>query len=201
MTKIMVLQFAPFASQVSSSFWASLAKVKVDQLQLSQDNVQVLGQYTVGRSVTDRTTGEEVALPVALLIDGEALETASEGSDTSVIGTKETSKGYVNVVGQVKNFNTVEDFKKADKSAILDGLGQELLDIIRNDPEPLSKLNKFTVLSFADLKKFKFIYWFAYPALLSQPSWQVCSKWREVSTVYNDEQVSQCCSVRKSFHP
>jgi ubiquitin-like modifier-activating enzyme ATG7 len=179
-----VLQFAPFASQVSSSFWASLAKLKVDRLQLSQENVALSGKYSIGRSVIDRMTGKLVPLPVGLHIDGKALEEVDKESDNR------NKTEEVELLGELKNFNTVEDFKNADKGLILNALGQELLDIIENSPNPLEKLNTFTILSFADLKKFKFIYWFAYPALLAKPGWEVCSEWKDASSVYKEEHVS-----------
>ena len=183
-----VLQFAPFSSQISSSFWASLAKVKVDRLQLSQESIEVLGRYSMGRSVVDRATGKIVPLPVGLHIDGEALEARGNSSGRIEVGSGNNPS--VELLGHLKNFNTIEDFKNADKSVILNELGQDLLKVIESDPDPLGKLNNFTVLSFADLKKFKFIYWFAYPALLAKPSWHVDSDWKDAQSVYSSEHVS-----------
>lgn len=187
------LQYAPFSSQVPSSFWSSLAKIKVDRLQLSQDSIPVVAHYTTGKSVVDRTTGNVVPLPVALHLDGEALSTgeSSHSRDAFVVQLK----------GQLKNFNTVEDFKNADKGSILDDLGKELLNSIEADEDPLAKLNNFLILSYADLKKFKFIYWFAYPALLAKPSWRVRSEWKTIDEVYSEEQVrATVMSSTRSIH-
>jgi ubiquitin-like modifier-activating enzyme ATG7 len=163
------LQFAPFSSQVPSSFWSSLAKVKIDRLQLSQDSIPVVAHYTTGRSVVDRTSGDVVPLPVGLHLDSEVLKTGESSQ------SQEASS--VELRGQLKNFNTVEDFKNADKGSI------------ETDKDPLARLNNFLVLSYADLKKFKFIYWFAYPALLAKPGWQVHSEWKTIDEVYSEEQV------------
>lgn len=175
------LQFAPFASQIPSSFWSSLARVKVEKLQLSQDIIPVRATYTTGKSVIDRTSGEIVQLPVGFQLDGEALEGGK--------GVQRLDSSSVEVLGQLKNFNTIEDFKNADKGDILNKMGQELLSIIQTDADPLTKLNRFILLSFADLKKFKFIYWPAYPALLAKPGWQVCSDWQSIDNVYKEEEV------------
>lgn len=175
------LQFAPFSSQIPSSFWSNLARVKVEKLQLSQESIPVRATYTSGRSVIDRTTGDFVQLPVGLYLDGEALERGKDGQRVDTTS--------VEVLGQLKNFNTVEDFKNADKGAILNKSGQELLSIIQTDTDPLQKLNRFILLSFADLKKFKFIYWLAYPALLAKPGWQVCSDWQTIDDVCKEEEV------------
>jgi len=175
------LQFAPFASQVPSSFWSSLAKTKVDRLQLSQESIPVAAYHTPGRSIVDRTTGDVVTLPVGLHLDGEVSKTRDSSKSADMYS--------IQLAGQLLNFNTVEDFKSADKGKILNDLGKELLSIIETDPDPLEKLNRFMILSYADLKKFKFIYWFAYPALLAKPGWQVHSEWSAIDDVYSDEKV------------
>lgn len=69
--------------------------------------------------------------------------------------------------GQVMNKNTLEGFKECDKKALLNSESTKLWakitsgEAIKNP----SVLSKFIVLMFADLKKYNFYYWFAFPAL------------------------------------
>lgn len=68
-----LVQFAPFSTTISPSFWSSLASHKIDRLQLSDDLVRVRAHYSTGRKVLDRQTGEQVALPASMSVEGEAL--------------------------------------------------------------------------------------------------------------------------------
>ncbi|ORZ40662.1 hypothetical protein BCR44DRAFT_1481771 [Catenaria anguillulae PL171] len=73
------------------------------------------------------------------------------------------------VPGTLKNTNTIEDFKRLDKAALFNVCAQAVWDDIVSgkalrDPKLLAH---FLVVSFADLKKHKFVYWFAFPAITS----------------------------------
>jgi ubiquitin-like modifier-activating enzyme ATG7 len=76
--------------------------------------------------------------------------------------------------GMIKNVNTIEDFKNIDKPALLKNAAQQIWDAIKDGTiySVPSLLASFAVLSFADLKKYRFTYWFAFPALHSDPAWK-----------------------------
>lgn len=89
------------------------------------------------------------------------------------------------VKGTLKNFNTIEEFKSSDKAALFNALADELWE--SDFPEDG---NKFLVLTFADLKKYKYYYWCAFPAFVVKPSWEISDKgWEGVSGVFEDEEV------------
>lgn len=69
-----VVQFAPFSSLVQPAFWHELTNLKIDVLRLSQDEIPVSASYAVGRSVTDRETGQEVALGCNMSVGAEAFD-------------------------------------------------------------------------------------------------------------------------------
>ena len=72
-------------------------------------------------------------------------------------------------MGSSKNFNTIEDFKNADKTALFNQLADEIWKGIVED-KSTALLNRFLVITFADLKKYKYFYWFAFPAFAAKPA-------------------------------
>lgn len=84
----------------------------------------------------------------------------------------------MSVHGILKNFNTIEEFKAVDKSALFNELADELWTKMHSESAltDLSYLNKFLLLTFADLKKYKFFYWFAFPAFVAKPAWEIDSR-------------------------
>ncbi|KAL8729416.1 MAG: hypothetical protein Q9166_004746 [cf. Caloplaca sp. 2 TL-2023] len=75
----------------------------------------------------------------------------------------------------IKNVNTIEDYRNLDKTAILTRAGRTIWDAIRDGTiySCPSLLASFIVLSYADLKKYKFTYLFGFPALHSEPAWNI----------------------------
>ncbi|CAE6367794.1 unnamed protein product [Rhizoctonia solani] len=161
-----VIQFTPLSSLVQPAFWHDLVRVKIDVLKLSAESQPVTASYSAGKSIVDRETGQDVALGCQIVLGSDAFDKQA-GVPAHTVA----------VHGTLKNFNTIEEFKSADKSALFNELADELWAAINSQTAltDLSYLNKFLVLTFADLKKYKFFYWFAFPALVAKPAWEIDS--------------------------
>lgn len=62
--------------------------------------------------------------------------------------------------------------------------------VTKRDP---SALNKFLVITFADLKKYKYFYWFAFPAFVSKPPWEISDPgWTNADGALSLGAVGQC---------
>ena len=83
--------------------------------------------------------------------------------------------GYYRAEGFIRNFNTIEDYKNADRAKVLELAGRTIWDAIHDETiySCPSLLNSFYAVSFANLKKYKFTYHFAFPALHSDPPWKL----------------------------
>jgi ubiquitin-like modifier-activating enzyme ATG7 len=53
-----------------------------------------------------------------------------------------------------------------------------------------SFLNRFILITFADLKKYKYFYWFAFPAFVSKPAWEITGTgWKPASDEFSPQTV------------
>lgn len=71
-----LVQFAPFSSLVHPAFWHKLTDLKVDVLRLSDEPVAVAGAYAAGRYITDRETGQDIALACSLSVAEDCFDSA-----------------------------------------------------------------------------------------------------------------------------
>ncbi|KAE8224663.1 hypothetical protein CF319_g2469 [Tilletia indica] len=187
-----LLQYATVSSSINPSFWHSFAELKINTLQLSDAPVPLLASYSTARSTQDRSSGEMVYLPPTLNL--EASSVLLDQASASL------PRGAVPAFGHLRNFNTVDEFKSADKQAIFNELASEIHSHLLQDQDPTPFLLRFVLLAFADLKKYKFFHWFAFPALVAKPAWEVevdgagagtGAEWKAASTVWDAEQLDK----------
>lgn len=156
-----LLQFAPMQSSVDEGFWHRLSSLKLNKLGIDDSPIPLFGFYAPcsHSQVSNHLTVLAESLP-------------SELSEASLI--PEPSRGNRNrcsVPGILYNTNTVESFHALDKSDLLKKEAAKIWDDILTGKavEDCSVLSTFLVISFADLKKWTFNYWFAFPALMLDP--------------------------------
>ncbi|POR34691.1 Ubiquitin-like modifier-activating enzyme atg7 [Tolypocladium paradoxum] len=148
------LQFATFTSEIELPFYSALFASKLDYDKLDDSARNVLGLYE------PRVEQPESSCKMQIL--GNALTSQS------------TPLGTARAEGIIKNVNTLEGFRNMDKTAMLQTAGRQIWDAIHDGSiySIPSLLSSFVILSYADLKKYKFTYWFAFPALHSDPQWK-----------------------------
>ncbi|KAL8733175.1 MAG: hypothetical protein Q9181_003688 [Wetmoreana brouardii] len=153
-----MLKFATLTSDIELPFYTSLASLKINHDKLDDSWRQLLGLYEL------RPTDAPEA-SCRLQVHGNSL--TSEG----------VAPGLYRAEGMIKNVNTIEDYRNLDKTAILTQAGRTIWDAIRDGTiySCPSLLASFVLLSFADLKKYKFTYLFGFPALHSEPAWRVAA--------------------------
>ncbi|GAB7344520.1 hypothetical protein MBLNU457_2348t2 [Dothideomycetes sp. NU457] len=152
------LQFAPWTSDIELAFYNSLAHLKINHDKLDSSARKVLGLYEINhRDAPPRST--------RMQIHGTALI------------SEDVPSGFCRSEGIIRNYNTIEEYRSADRAAHIERAGRMIWDAICDGSiySCPSLLSSFTAVCFADLKKYKFSYHFAYPALHSDPAWKQSS--------------------------
>ncbi|CAH1793054.1 unnamed protein product [Owenia fusiformis] len=142
-----LLQYAPFSSALDAGFWHTLSQNKLNVYGLDDTEVPLHGFYY---------NGNADGIPCSLNLDYNAF------NEQATIPPKNFPAH-----GSLFNTNTIDAFRDSDKKKLLETAGNKIwADIISgkalDDP---SLLTRFHLLTFADLKKYHFYYWFAFPAL------------------------------------
>jgi ubiquitin-like modifier-activating enzyme ATG7 len=149
------LKFAPWQSDVEVQFYAALAHIKINHDKLDDSARKVLGLYDV-RSTDHSSRSTRMQL------------------HHNALTSDDTPANYFRGEGIIKNCNTIEDFKNLDRTAILERAGRTIWEAIHDGSiyECPSLLASFTLITFANLKKYKFTYHFGFPAIQSDPVWK-----------------------------
>ncbi|KAM9276823.1 ubiquitin-like modifier-activating enzyme ATG7 isoform 2-T4 [Morus bassanus] len=141
------LQFAPFSSALDAGFWHELTQKKLNEYRLDETPKVIKGYYY---------NGDPLGLPARLTLEFSAFD-----MNASIPAR------CCPAFGTLYNTNTFETFKSCDKKSLLEKEANEIWESIKSGAalENPMLLNRFLLLTFADLKKYNFYYWFCYPAL------------------------------------
>ena len=154
-----MLKFATFASDIELPFYTSLASHKINHDKLDESARRLIGLYEI-------KSNDAPEASCRLQIHGNALTNDA------------VPAGFCRAEGMIKNVNTIEEYMALDKGAILSQTSRTIWDAIVDGTiySCPSLLSSFTAICFADLKKYKFTYFFAFPALHSDPPWRLIPK-------------------------
>ncbi|KAM8916242.1 ubiquitin-like modifier-activating enzyme ATG7 isoform 2-T2 [Spinachia spinachia] len=166
------LQFAPFSSALEAGFWHQLTQKKLNDYRLDESPKSIKGYYY---------NGDPLGLPTRLTLEFSAFEVDGP-----------TPARCCPATGTLYNTNTLDAFKTTDKKALLEKEAKEIWDAIQSgaalkDP---SLLCKFILLTFADLKKYNFYYWFCFPALCFPEGIKIVQPPSALEKVFSSKQIT-----------
>ncbi|KAI8534585.1 hypothetical protein RHMOL_Rhmol10G0102100 [Rhododendron molle] len=155
-----VLQFAPFQSAVDEGFWHRLSSLKLNKFGIDESPIPITGFYSP-------CTNSRVSNHLSLIAESLPPEPSEQSSVTTNVG----NRNRCSVPGILYNTNTFEGFHALNKQGLLKAEAQKVWDDIHSGKaeEDCAVLSRFLLISFADIKKWSFHYWFAFPALVLDP--------------------------------
>uniref|UniRef100_A0A3P9NJ67 Ubiquitin-like modifier-activating enzyme ATG7 n=1 Tax=Poecilia reticulata TaxID=8081 RepID=A0A3P9NJ67_POERE len=166
------LQFAPFSSALEAGFWHQLTQKKLNDYRLDESPKCIKGYYY---------NGDPVGLPTRLTLEFSAFDVDGP-----------TPARCCPALGMLYNTNTLDAFKAADKKALLEKEAKEIWEAIESGAalKNPSVLCRFILLTFADLKKYHFYYWFCFPALCFPEGLKIIQPPVILEEVFSPKQVS-----------
>lgn len=139
-----LVQYIAPLSHFEHKFWQELYDLKLNVLRLNSDKQSIKLRYL--------PSSNDINEPLQF--------------NSSCISSTSSSGCYIS--GELINMNTIEEFKLCDKKICMNNMADQILDDIRNgnaikDPRLLTP---FLLLTFADLKSYRFTYWLCLPAII-----------------------------------
>lgn len=133
---------APVQSFLDTSFFQELSHLKLDVLKLDSR-----GQPLYSKLELQNIPRSSKSVPLNLNAQSFDEETMKTGTE-------------VPILGMIYNFNVMEEFKVLDKQGFLEERAKELWEKgLRNINHSVG----FYIISFADLKKYRYFYWTCVP--------------------------------------
>jgi len=169
------LQYSPWTSDVELGFYSALASIKINHDKLDSSARKVLGLYEINhKDAPERSTRMQIHA-TALTTDEYVSIRKRRGRGRDTYSIERSPQGFYRAEGLIRNFNTIEEFRQVDKTAHIERAGRTIWDAINDGTiySCPSLLSSFSAICYADLKKYKFTYHFAYPCIHSDPQWKL----------------------------
>ncbi|TKA83706.1 hypothetical protein B0A55_00304 [Friedmanniomyces simplex] len=150
------LQYAPWTSDIELAFYSALANLKINHDKLDSSARKVLGLYELNhKDSPERSSRMQI--------------------HASALTSDDSPQGFYRAEGLIRNYNTAEEFRNVNKAAHIERAGRTIWDAINDGTiySCPSLLCSFSAICYADLKKYRFTYHFAYPCLHSDPQWRL----------------------------
>ncbi|CCK70340.1 Atg7p KNAG_0E00720 [Huiozyma naganishii CBS 8797] len=141
------LKYGPsFQSFIDASFFQELSRLKLEVLKLNEQKVPLYSKM-------DLLAIPESSNSASLFLGKQNFEVESATDDGNGL----------TVDGAIYNFNTLEEFKSLDKQRFLHDRAADVWEACQTN---INNCFKFSIISFADLKTYKYYYWVCVPALI-----------------------------------
>lgn len=152
------LQFKSWSTAVELPFYSALAAVKIDQDMLNVPARPLTGRYEIAFTFKDGQVKSN------MILTGGSFRKAPI-----------PKKGGFRAEGVIRNYNTKKDMMEADTRKILEQAGRNIWEAIQDGTiySIPSLLASFTMISYADLKKYTFRTLVGYPAFNTTTKWKL----------------------------
>jgi ubiquitin-like modifier-activating enzyme ATG7 len=171
------LRFVSAKTITDTGFWQTLASLKKDELKLNEDPIDI---YPT--SSFSNPSKENVVVPPVVNLDSFSFD--SKHLYQSQFTFKST--------GTIVNYNTMQSFKECDKKALIDAVAETIKNKIKE--KDTTALRSVLLISFADLKAFKFYYVCAHVTLSPKSPFLVDGP---VNSVDEKVQMNICIDIDK----
>ncbi|RWS02420.1 ubiquitin-like modifier-activating enzyme ATG7 [Dinothrombium tinctorium] len=184
-----ILQFYPFSSLIDPSFWHIVSEKKLSVYRLNETAIDIFGMY---RNDEAKNLPPLAAFSYDSLNEYYYMLTLSK-THFFLLSAPSSESGSYPMFGKLIIYNTLEAFRNANKKELLQSFGEKLWQRM-NDAKECTNitelLSQFLLIAFADLKKYHYHYWFAFP-VFQYPQSSVLQSIAALKNVWTKEQLSE----------
>jgi len=191
-----VVKFIPFSSTVDSPFWVRYCHLKLETIRLKEDPIDIRASYGVhvvnhkansnNNNNTSSTNANRLRCQESSLLLQEERSTNGDDNTENENDEVDMNDGVPNdrvaCPGVLLGYNTKESFQKVNKNELLkevfckqffvgtttDTDTDTNTDTDTDNTDISLQAPSLVLLTFADLKQHKVLYWFGFPTLMTK---------------------------------